>query len=111
MLAGLAVNFKNKCKVFFSKGCKSQADIVQLLEIPKGTLPVKYLGLPLFITYTPTKQCTPLADKIRNKIDAWQLSTPSMAGRVELIKSVLHNVVSNWSSYNLPAAVIKELKN
>ena len=33
-----------------------------------------------------------------------------MAGRVELIKSVLHNVVSNWSSYNLPAAVIKELE-
>ena len=68
MLAGLTVNFKNKCKVLFSKGCKSQADIVQLLEIPKGTLPVKYLGLPLFITYTPTKQCTPLVDKSETRL-------------------------------------------
>ena len=47
---GLAIN-KQKSKVFLSKGCKVKDEIAAILGVPIGCLPLKYLGLPLTISY------------------------------------------------------------
>jgi len=57
-------------------------------------LPVKYVGLPLSMSYPATKQYAPLIDKIRAKINSWQFKTLSASGRAELIRSVLHNIAT-----------------
>ena len=46
---GLNIN-KAKSKLLFSKGSKNKEHMISLIGIPEGTLPVKYLGIPLSVT-------------------------------------------------------------
>lgn len=78
---------------------KSQIFVAGLKEdlsftrIPVGTLPVKYLGVPLNGQKLKLAQFAPLIDSINGCIDAWKGHTLSYAGRLELIKSVIQGVV------------------
>jgi len=91
----LAIN-KQKSKVFFSKGCKNKEVIAEIVGVLIGSLPMKYLGLPLTSIYPKARHFSPLIDKVRSYIEGWQLQYLSVAGRAELIKRVLHNVISYW---------------
>jgi len=93
LFTGLSMK-KQKSKVFFSKGCKNKEIISNILGVFIGSLPIRYLGLPLSRVYPKTRLFSPLVDKVRAKIDCWQSSTLSFAGRSELIKYVLHSLVS-----------------
>jgi len=47
----------------------------------------------------------------RAKVQWWKLKLLSFAGRVELIRSVLHNLLAYWIfSFKLPASVIRNLE-
>jgi len=48
---GLQIN-KEKSKLFLSKGCKCKSELVQILGVAQGTLPMKYLAY-LSLLYTP----------------------------------------------------------
>ncbi|GAA0167894.1 reverse transcriptase [Lithospermum erythrorhizon] len=43
-----------------------------VIGIPKASLPVKYLGIPLSTRHVSAKDCRPLIDKIKSKIDGWR---------------------------------------
>ena len=82
-----------------------------LLGFSIGSFPIKYLGLPLSSVYPKARYFSPLIDKVRNKIDGWQLNFLSFAGRAELIKGVLHNLLSYWVfSFKFPTSIVKELE-
>jgi len=81
-------------KVFFRKGYRDKLDIANVLGIPLGSLPIKYLGLPLFISYPKPRHFSSLIDKMRTRIDGWMVKSLSAAGRAELIRSVLHNILA-----------------
>ena len=55
---------------------------------------MRYLSLPLTCIYLKARHFSPLVDKVRNYIEGWQLQYLLFAGRAELIKGVLHNVIS-----------------
>ena len=62
---------------------------------------MKYLGLPvpglpLTSMYPKANHFVTLLDNKRRKIDGWSLNLLSFLGRLELIKSVLHNLFSYW---------------
>jgi len=106
LYTGLSIN-KQKSKVFFSKGCKYKEEIASTLGIFIGSLPIKYLGLPLSYIYPKARHFSPLIDKVRSRIDGWQLQFLSFAWRAELIKGVLHNMLSHSvSSFKMPRSVI-----
>ncbi|KAK1299943.1 putative ribonuclease H protein [Acorus calamus] len=73
-------------------------DFTDLLGIAAGSLPVRYLGLPL--TNKPLKHvtCLPLLEKVRRRIEGWKGHLLSFAGRVELAKTVLNSFQIFWSS-------------
>ena len=97
--------------VYFNKGCKFVLEVAHSLGVPIGTLPAKYLGLPLSKNYPATRLFSPLIDKVRARIESWNLQSLSIAGRAELIKSVLQNMISYWIfSFKLPVAIIEELE-
>ena len=105
---GLAIN-KQKSKAFFSKGCRDKEDIASILKVQPGCLPIKYSGLPLTSIYPKARHFSSLIDKVRSKVDAWQLALLSFTERSELIKSVLHNTVSYWIfSFKFPNSVFRE---
>ncbi|XP_020263024.1 uncharacterized protein LOC109839002 [Asparagus officinalis] len=87
-------------KSFFSSGISS------------GSLPVKYLGLPLSISYPKAKDFLPLIDKVRKKIEGWMTYSLSFAGRIELIKSVLFSTIAYWYFvYKLPNSTVRSLES
>jgi len=85
---GLAIN-KMKSKCFFSKGCRNKDELAEILGVPIGYLPIRYLGLPLSCNYPKARHFLPIINKVRRRIEGWQLNYLSTAGRIELVKSVL----------------------
>jgi hypothetical protein len=108
---GLSIN-KEKTKVFFSKGCKRKAELASILGCTLGTMPVKYLGMPLSINYVKPKDFGWLFDKVRSKMEGWMFRALSFAGRVELAKSVLYSCLTYWlQSFRFPVSVIREIES
>jgi len=83
---------KSKSKMYFSKSFKNKKVLSNLIGIPEGNLPTRYLGIHLSINYLKARHYSVLLDKCRMKIEGWAAHTLSFAGRIELIKTVLHGM-------------------
>ncbi|MCH83158.1 RNA-directed DNA polymerase (Reverse transcriptase), partial [Trifolium medium] len=73
-----------------------------------GVTPFLYLGVPIFRGKPKASHLRPIADKVKIKLSAWKASLLSLAGRVQLIKSVIHGMlmhtflIYSWPMLNLP---------
>src|SRR4051812_42616552 len=109
LLTGLNVN-NEKSSCFLSRACGHSLDLLNILNIPQGQLPIKYLGLPLSSNYIMAKDCKNLTDKFRFLCQGWQGKKLSMAGRIQLVNSVLGGSINYWlQSFRLPKTVLKTL--
>jgi hypothetical protein len=109
--AGLQLNV-NKCKAYFSKYCKYKTEFLNILQIEEGFLPIKYLGLPLSTNVIKDSDCSTLIDKIQNRMETWSCKLLSIAGRLELIKTVIYAIILYWiQSFQIPATSIKKLES
>ncbi|KAJ9535362.1 hypothetical protein OSB04_un001524 [Centaurea solstitialis] len=89
----------------------NREEIMGILPFKLGTLPVRYLGVPLISTKLFHNDCLSLIDKVRKRIKDWKNKWLSFAGRLQLINSVLSSISVYWSSmFLLPASVIKEIE-
>lgn len=59
------------------------------LAIPRGTLPIRFLGVPLISSQLCINDCIPLVDKVTSRLNSWANLLLSFAGRALLIKSVI----------------------
>ena len=84
-----------------------------LLNFPlaEGTLPVRYLGLPLMTQVMRKQDYQPLVENIRGRINTWTSRFLSYAGRLQLIKVVIMSIVNFWSAaFRLPSQCVKEVE-
>jgi len=89
--------------MFFSKSSKNKQQLINLIGIPEGKLPAKYLGIPLSINYLKARNFSGLLDKCRGRVEGWAAQTLS-----ELIKTVLHGIVASWiHSFKIPVSACK----
>lgn len=70
-----------------------------------GTLPIRYLGLPLTTKSMTRNDYEPLIDRIRTRLLFWTSKSLSYAGRLQLIKSVITSI-TNFSPNNLSKAKV-----
>ncbi|XP_077249094.1 uncharacterized protein LOC143888524 [Tasmannia lanceolata] len=81
------------------------------LCINEGSLPIKYLGLPLITKRLSSQDCQPLLTKIRRRLGMWNNKKLSRAGRIELNKAVLTSFQIYWSAtYNIPMEILLEIE-
>lgn len=81
-------------------------DIHSSTHLIRGSMPFRYLGIPLAATSLKVMHFGPLLDSISSAINCWTGSALSYAGRVELIRTVLQGIESFWLSiFPIPAAV------
>ncbi|PNX70395.1 hypothetical protein L195_g057350, partial [Trifolium pratense] len=81
----------------------------KLLQI--ASLPFQYLGVPVFKSKPKDFHLQPLADKVKSKLSSWKASLLSIAGRVQLVKSVVQGMLIHCISiYNWPASIIKDIE-
>ncbi|GJW71196.1 hypothetical protein Tco_0128113 [Tanacetum coccineum] len=80
----------SKSTVFFGNvGNSDKEEILSIMPFSVGTLPVRYLGVPLITKRFGVKQCKSLIDKVEKKVKDWKNRWLSFAGRLQLISSVL----------------------
>lgn len=100
--SGLAVNI-SKSNIF-AVGVKDNA--INLSGLQPGSLPVRYLGIPLDSQRLKVAHFESLYKAISTKIDCWRGHTLSKAGRLELIRAVIQGIVSFWmQNFALPTTV------
>ena len=110
MVSGLQLNHA-KSKVYMSPYVEDKVFIAQTLGVSEGSLPVPYLGLPLISTGIHKTHCQPILQKIKNRISSWKNRLLSKAGRLELIRSVLHSYSIYWcNAFLLPAGLLQDIE-
>jgi len=97
-----------KSTVFFGSISNARIDhIAELIGFNKGSLPFTYLGVPIFKGKPKKSHLQPIADRIKSKLSAWKASLLSIAGRVTLVKSVIHGMLVHFISiYSWPKKLL-----
>ena len=75
-----------------------------------GTLPSRYLGVPLVTKRLTDREYSPLIEKITARIKSSSVKLLSYTGRLQLIQSVLFNIQNYWNKhFILPKSVVKRI--
>ncbi|GJT07833.1 hypothetical protein Tco_0842295 [Tanacetum coccineum] len=73
--------------------------ILNIMPFSKGKLPVKYLGVLFISSCLLNKDCKILIEQVKNRIGDWKNKSLSFAGRLQLCRSIEHEVLnldSKW---------------
>ncbi|GJW60133.1 putative RNA-directed DNA polymerase [Tanacetum coccineum] len=85
--------------------------ILNVLPFEEDRLPVKYLGVPLVSSRLIFRDCKELIDKVQNRVNDWKAKSLSIAGRLQLIQSVLGSLHVYWASvFMLPTRVLLDIE-
>jgi mannosylglycoprotein endo-beta-mannosidase len=85
--------------------------IMQLFRFNIGSLPFLYLGVLIFKGKPKACYLQPIVDKIKLKLSAWKASLLSIAGRVQLVRSVILSMLTySISIYSWPVSLLKEIE-
>ncbi|KAF8090809.1 hypothetical protein N665_0466s0013 [Sinapis alba] len=77
-----------------------------------GSMPVRYLGLPLMHRELRLCDYRPLLDKISGCFNAWSVKALSFAGRRQLISSVIYGTINFWTSaFILPKGCLRSIQS
>lgn len=109
--SGLRMN-QQKTQLFHAGVNLTESQALARYGFSKGTLPVRYLGLPLMHRKLRVSEYEPLLDKITKLCRAWSVKTLSFSGRRQLIGSVITGLVNFWiSTFLLPKSCIKRIES
>ncbi|KAG7578526.1 Reverse transcriptase domain [Arabidopsis thaliana x Arabidopsis arenosa] len=110
-ISGLKISLEKSTLFMAGIQQTTQEEILQNFPFEAGTLPVRYLGLPLMTKAMSSSDYLPLIEKIQNRISTWTSRFFSYLGRLQLIKSVLLSITNFWSSaFRLPGKCMKEVE-
>ena len=109
-VSGLKINL-GKSKLVLV-GMVDNLDLLLIvLGCKQGTLPMKYLGLPLRAKFKDKAIWNPILEKIDRRLAGWKRLYLSKGGRVTLIKSTLSNLPTYiLSLFPIPAIVANRIE-
>ncbi|XP_019104875.1 uncharacterized protein LOC109134917 [Beta vulgaris subsp. vulgaris] len=80
---GLQASIEKNC-IYFGGVCQEEASqLAKRIQMPIGTLPFRYLGVPLASKKLNFSQCKPLIDKITARAQGWVAHLLTYAGRLQ----------------------------
>ncbi|KAL0312368.1 UNVERIFIED_CONTAM: Retrovirus-related Pol polyprotein from type-2 retrotransposable element R2DM [Sesamum radiatum] len=111
IVSGLVANAA-KSHVILSRAAMALAPtILTITGFQLGSLPFRYLGLPIVSSKLTIADCQPLLSKVDERISGWGSYQLSFAARTQLIRSVLCSLSIYWSSsFLLPKGIITVLE-
>lgn len=87
--SGLKVNYE-KSEIFLFGVPEVEINcLTSSLRIRRGSLPVRYLGVPLVSGRLSEKDYNPLVEKITARVNSWGTKHLSFAGRLQLVHFIL----------------------
>nr|GEW86093.1 hypothetical protein [Tanacetum cinerariifolium] len=109
-VSGLFPNLKKSTIFFGSVNGQVKQEILKIVDFSIGKLPMRYLGIPLFVKCLSVNDCRQLIDKVKEMIVDWKNRFLSYAGRLQLISFVLASIQTYWASvYLIPKTVVKKI--
>ncbi|GKC32701.1 RNA-directed DNA polymerase, eukaryota, reverse transcriptase zinc-binding domain protein [Tanacetum coccineum] len=85
--------------------------MVLVFPFEEGRLPVKYLGVPLVSSRLKARDCKELVEKVQNRVLDWKNKALSIAGRLQLIRSVISSMHVFWASvFVIPNRVLMDIE-
>ncbi|GKC30569.1 hypothetical protein Tco_1037863 [Tanacetum coccineum] len=101
-----------KSVVFFGNVSEHvKASILEVMPFKVGSLPIRYLGVPLISTRMYKEHCSSLVDKVKKRLQDWKNKSLSFAGRLQLLKSVIGSIQVYWSFvFILPKSVSYDIE-
>ena len=110
-VSGLTINYAKSSIYLSGVDVDTKNRICNQLGFQQGTLPVRYLGVPLISTRLKHADCILLLERLMARIKLWTSSSLTYAGRLQLIKSVLFSIQVYWSSlFILPCSIIAKIE-
>ena len=109
--SGQIINI-NKSFIYVGGISDSRLDsIVNMLGFYTGAVPFNYLGAPIFKGKPKVIHFQLVVDKIKTKLDSWKASLLYMAGRVQMVKSVINNMLLHTMAvYSWPISLLREIE-
>ena len=85
--------------------------LANILRCRVGSLPMKYLGMPLGTPYKTASIWNPILEKMEKKLSGWKRLYLSKGGRLKLLKSTLSSLPTYYLSlFTIPVAVADRLE-
>lgn len=97
--SGLEVSIQKSSLFHSGISADTLVDILHFFGCAEGTLPVRYLGVPLISTRLSYSDCLPLLAKVTKRVKSLKARFLTYAGRLLLIKVVLCSMVYLWFSF------------
>lgn len=109
--SGLGIN-RSKTALLLDGGNFERSRLLAAdFGINHGSLPVRYLGVPLMAQKMRRHDFQPLLDKINSRFTSWTARHLSFAGRLQLLKSVIYSTINFWASiFILPNQCLLKLE-
>jgi hypothetical protein len=88
-LSGLKINFHKSELFCFGKAKDDESEYTNLFGCDIGSLPFKYLGIPIHFRKLKNSEWKPVKDRFEKKLSCWAGKMLSYGDRLNLINSVL----------------------
>ena len=86
--------------------------LANILQCRVGSLPMKYLGMPLGTSFKIASIWNPILEKMEKKLSGWKRLYLSKGGRLMLLKSTLSSLPTYFLSlFTIPKAVTTRLES
>jgi hypothetical protein len=105
---------KDKSSAFFSKGVRfrTKVSVLNALGIPRESQNQRYLGLPVHLGPSKSKEFEYLKEKIWRRIQGWKERLLSKAGKEILIKAIAQAIPTYaMSCFDLTKKLCDEISN
>lgn len=108
--SGLSMN-RSKTDLFTGGLTHDETNDLASLGFNLGSLPIRYLGLPLMHRNLRIDDYRPLLDKLRSYFTLWTSRALSYAGRLQMLKSVIYGLLNFWfTAFILPKGCITQIQ-
>ena len=109
--SGLRLNCAKSTLVSFGLSAAELSGCSQILETPTGTLPIRYLWVPLVDRCLRIQDWQPIFEKVETRLGGWRARLLSRGGRLVLLKSVLAAIpIYYMLIFRMPAGVRRRLE-
>lgn len=109
--SGLRINPK-KSQLFCAGVNQIEANAMACYGFTLGSLPIRYLGLPLMSRKLKISEYEPLLDALVRRFRSWAVKSLSFAGRKQLLASVIAGMINFWiSTFRLPKGCIRKIES
>lgn len=88
-ISGLVPNMSKSTIFLGSVSDVEKQGILEVMPFAVGSLPMKYLGVPLITKNIGVLECNQLVEKVKARVNDWKNKVLSYAGRLQLIAVVL----------------------